>query len=232
LDGGSGDQPRTKEVFELLDDPLQKANHWIRGGARLLGIAPENPSACKLWISIFGLDPEDWPAEGLYPLALLLPSLQGLAGTERGIRLALDLLLHLPLAEIRFHPDSHSMERDELSLLGMRASRLGTDYVLGNSLEDVSSTELILGPVGLRTYYEFQSTGMKELLHRTLRLVVPCYTRYDVFWVVDGQDRAPRLVTQQHGLRLGINSYLRFQRSLTADLDGERLPGAIGKQNG
>ncbi len=213
-DSGGDEEPRTKEVFELLDDPLQKASHWIRDGARLLGISPENSAACALWISLFGLDPGDWHDAGLYPLALLLPSMQALAGTERGIRLVLDLLLHLPLREVRFHHSFHSMDDGEPTRLTMKSSRLGIDCVLGKSFEDVDAGELVLGPVSLRTYYEFRQTGMHELLNRTLGLVLPCYGHYSVFWVVDGEDRAPRLVTENIGLRLGINSYLRRKVSL------------------
>jgi len=213
-DSGGDQEPRTKEVFELLDDPLQKASHWIRDGARLLGISPENTAACALWVSLFGLEPEDWHGAGLYPLALLLPSMQELAGTERGIRLVLDLLLRLPLREIRFHRNFHPMDEGEPTRLATKSSRLGIDCVLGKSLEGERGAELVVGPVGLRTYYEFRQTGMRELLNRTLRLVLPCYGHYSLFWVVDGEDRAPRLVTENMGLRLGINSYLRRKVSL------------------
>lgn len=213
-DSGGDQEPRTKEVFELLDDPLQKASHWIRDGARILGISPENTAACALWISLFGLEPDDWHGAGLYPLALLLPSMQELAGTERGIRLVLDLLLRLPLREVRFHCNFHSMDDGEPTRLTTRSSRLGIDCVLGKSCEDADAAELVVGPVGLRTYYEFRQTGMRELLNRTLRLVLPCYGHYSLFWIVDGEDRAPRLVTENMGLRLGINSYLRRRVSL------------------
>lgn len=213
-DSGGDQEPRTKEVFELLDDPLQKARHWIRDGAHLIDISPENATACFLWISLFGLDPEDWHGAGLYPLALLLPSMQELAGTERGIRLVLDLLLRLPLREVRFHKSFHSMEDRELTRLATISSRLGVDCVLGRGMEGVSHAELVVGPIGLRTYYEFRQTGMRELLNRTLGLVLPCYGRYSLFWVVDGEECAPRLVTESMGLRLGINSYLRSKVSL------------------
>jgi len=223
-DSGGDQEPRTKEVFELLDDPLQKASHWICDGARLLGVSPENSAACALWISLFGLNPEDWDDAGLFPLAMLLPSMQEIAGTERGIRLVLDLLLRLPLREVRFHRRFHSMDDGEPSRLARQSSRLGIDCVLGKSFEDADAAELVVGPVGLRTYYEFSQTGMRELLNRTLRLVLPCYSHYSLFWVVDGEDRAPRLVTENMGLRLGINSYLRRQASL-AGPDLSVLPG-------
>src|SRR5262249_18498406 len=126
----------------------------------------------------------------------------------------LDLLLHLPLREIRFHRNFHSMDDGEPTRLTTKSSRLGIDCVLGKSFEDADAGELVIGPVNLRTYYEFRQAGMHELLNRTLRLVLPCYGDYSLFWVVDGEDRAPRLVKENMGLRLGINSYLRRKVSL------------------
>src|SRR5215469_3024267 len=75
-ESGGEQEPGTGEVFEPLDDPLLKARHWVYEGATLFDISPDNPEACARWIEVFGLNPNQWPEEQLYPLALLLPSLQ------------------------------------------------------------------------------------------------------------------------------------------------------------
>src|SRR6266700_3174851 len=90
---GGETEPGTQEILELVDDPIRKAAHWIREGARLFDIRPENPMDCARWIALFGLSADDWPQETWYNLALLLPSLQRLAGKERGVRFTLRLLL-------------------------------------------------------------------------------------------------------------------------------------------
>lgn len=208
-DSGGDTEPGTKEIFELLDDPLQKAGHWIRDGAQFFTLSSENRAGCALWVSLFGLDPQDWRDADLYPLSLLLPSLHELAGTERGIRLALDLLLHLPLQEVRFHSNFQRIHEDEQTRLATHSSRLGIDCVLGRNVEDLDLAEMVLGPVDLRTYYKFHEKRMEDLLNRSLRLVLPCYSSYSLFWIVDGADHAPRLLKENMGLHLGINSYLR-----------------------
>ncbi len=210
-DSGGEKEPGTEEIFELLDDPLQKAYHWVYEGARLFDIAPDNPDACARWISVFGMNPDRWPTEQLYPLALLLPSLQALAGTERGIRLALDLLLHLPLKEIRRRPAYRLIERDELSLLGSDFNRVSIDYVVGDCIEDLGRSELVLGPISLDDYYRFQEPGGQELVRHVLRLVVPCHSRYSTFWVVADPDKGPRLGIKEENSVLGINTYLSPQ---------------------
>jgi hypothetical protein len=207
-DSGGEQEPGTKEVFELLDDPLQKVSHWVYEGARLFDIAPDNPEACARWLAVFGLNADSWPTEQLYPLALLLPSLQALAGKERGIRLALDLLLHLPVGKIRRYPSYRYMAQNELSLLGSDFNRVSVDYVLGNCLEDFSRSELVLGPVSLDAYYRFQEPAGKELLRQALRLVIPCHARYSIFWLVADPNKAPRLGVREENSVLGINSYL------------------------
>jgi len=215
-DSGGEQEPGTKEIFDLLDDPLQKVAHWVHEGARLFDIAPGNPEACARWIAVFGLTADLWPTEQLYPLALLLPSLQKLAGTERGIRLALDLLLHLPVQQIRRHPAYRSMRESELSLLGSDFNRISVDYVLGNCMEDYSRSELVLGPVSLDAYYKFQEPQGEELLKQALRLVVPCHARYSTFWVVADPNKPPRLGIKQENSVLGINSYLGPRQQVEA----------------
>ena len=215
-DSGGELEPGTREAFEALDDPLAKAHHWVYEGARLFDISPANPAACARWIEVFGLNPELWPDEQLYPLALLLPSLQALAGTERGMRLALELLLLLPLQRIKRYPAYRLMAQDDLSLLGSRFNRLGIDCVVGNCVEDVSRSELILGPVSLNTYYRFQDPSGTHLLNQVLRLVMPCYSDYSIHWVVADPDRGPRLGIKEENAVLGINSYLSPQKELVS----------------
>jgi hypothetical protein len=139
---------------------------------------------------------------------LLLPSLQALAGTERGIRLALELLLRLPVQKIRRRPAYRYVAQGELSTLGSAFSRISIDCVLGNCLEDVSRSEIFLGPVSLDAYYRFQEPEGRELLRQALRLVVPFHAHYSTFWVVADPNKSPRLGIKGENSVLGINSYL------------------------
>src|SRR5215469_16046202 len=212
-DSGGEQEPGTAEVLELVDDPLQKARHWVHEGARLFDVTPGNPDACARWIGVFGVNADLWPTEQWYPLALLLPSLQALAGTKRGIRLALDLLLGLPVREIRKRPAYRFIEEDELSLLGLEFNRVSVEYVLGDCLEDFSRTQLVIGPVSLDTYYRFQKPEGTQLLRQLMRLVMPCDSRYAIFWVVANPAKSPRLGISEENSVLGINSYLGPQQS-------------------
>lgn len=207
-DQGGESEPGTTEMLDLLDDPLQKAAHWIREGARLFDISSNNPDACLRWISLFGLQPESWPVETWYTLSLLLPSLQRFSGTEAGICLALNLLLKLPLQEIVYKPSVRYQKEEHLSLLGKSSSRLSVDCIVGDQLEDTAKPMLVLGPVSLNTYYSFQRPAGSQLLHLTLNLVMTCYERYSVSWVVLDSSQPPRLGIEVKNSRLGVNSYL------------------------
>ena len=207
-DKGGEAEPGTREILEPLDDPLQKANHWVREGARLFDVQRDNPSACSRWISLFGLNPEDWPMESWYKLALLLPNLHRLAGTERGIQFALQLLLDLPLWEIRKRRAYDYLEDEELTLLGRKASRLGVDCIVGDVLEDLPRLVLVIGPVLLDTYYEFQKEEGRCRLDAVLELCLPCYQKSRISWFVLDPARPPRLGLEKENSRLGINSHL------------------------
>jgi len=207
-DSGGEAEPGTREIVELLDDPLQKANHWVREGARLFDVQPDNLPACSRWIALFGLTADDWPTETWYNLCVLLPSLQALAGTEYGLRFALRLILGLPLKEIRRATTFQLMKEPEYTLLGQRYSRLGVDAIAGDRKEELEELTLVLGLVSLETYYEFQEKEKHRLLLAVLGLVANCYQKHGIAWAVGDPRTAPRLGHGRQNTILGINSYL------------------------
>ena len=206
-------EPGTQELVELLDDPLQKAAHWVREGARLFDIHPDNPAACARWISLFGVSPEAWPVEMWHRLALLLPSMQALSGTERGVRFALNLLLGLPVKEIRRSPSYRYVPDEDLSLLGSHYSRLGVDSIVGDRKEELAKLTIVIGPVTLPSYYEFQKEESNKRLDSVLALVTSCYQRHAVSWVVEDDQRAPRLGHAPENAVLGVNSHFGTSRT-------------------
>jgi hypothetical protein len=210
-DRGAERELGTKEVVELLDDPLQKATHWMREGARLFELRPDNLAACGRWISLFGLNPDDWPTETWYNLSLLLPSIQELAATRHGIPLIFQLLLQLPVKEIAYFPSVRRLESQQRSLVGDRACRLGVDCIVGDRVDDLAGLELVIGPVTLAQYYDHQRGERRALLSRVLDLSVSCHRRCRVAWTVLDASRPPRLGCETENARLGINSHLGAQ---------------------
>jgi len=207
-DKGGEHEPGTQEILEVLDDPLQKAAHWIREGARLFDLQPENFEACSRWISLFGLNPDTWPPETWYNLSLLLPSMQQLAATERGVRLVFQLLLQLPVKEVRYFPAYRCLPEAELSLLGSDLCRLGVDYILGDQLEDLAGVWIVMGPIPLADYYDFQQPEKKRLVTSVLNLCISGRRKYWLSWLVADPAKAPRLGIEIENARLGINSHL------------------------
>lgn len=207
-DKGGEAEPGTQEILELLDDPIQKAAYWIREGARLFDIHPDHPAACARWMALFGVVPDDWPHDMWYRLALLLPSLQSLAGTERGVRFSLDLLLGLPVKEIRRSPSFRYIQEDDLSRVARHHTRLSVDSIVGDRKEELAKLTLVLGPVTLDTYFEFQEEPKRKLLESVLGLVATCYQKHTIAWDVKDRTRAPRLNFAKQNSILGINSHL------------------------
>jgi len=215
-DSGGEVEMGVREMVSPIDDPYQKAAHWLREGARLFDISERNLEACSRWISLFGLDPEHWPQELWYRLALLLPNLQSLAGKENGIRFALNLILGLPLAEIRRKPRARYLTENDLSLLGQAHSRLGVDSVVGDHIEDLAQLVLIIGPVPLKTWYAFQEEDSKYLLNAILYLTTSCHQRWSVQWSIEDRTLPPRLGIETANARLGLNSHLGSRKGALA----------------
>jgi len=207
-DKGGESTAGTQEILEALDDPLQKAGHWVREGARLFDLQPENLEACSRWIALFGLNLNDWPQETLYNLALLLPSMQQIAATEHGISLVFQLLLQLPVKEIRYFPAFRFLPEEEYSLLGERFARLGVDFILGDEVGDLAGAWVVVGPISLDAYYKYQRAENKRVVTSLLELCMSCQRKCWVSWLVEDPAKAPRLGFEAENARLGINSHL------------------------
>jgi hypothetical protein len=211
-DRGGEEEVGTTEIVEVLDDPLQKAANWLREGGRLFDVRPNHLEDCAQWISLFGIKPDEWPRESWYALAILLPNVQALAGTDYGLRFGLQWLLDLPLHKIHRTPGFCFLDEDDLSFLGTASSRLGVDVVIGDRADDLAQLTFILGPVSLQCYYEFQQSDRRGLLNRLLSLLMPLHQKYFVRWFVQDPTMPPRLGLERENSRLGINSHLGSSR--------------------
>jgi Type VI secretion, TssG len=198
----------TKEIVELFDDPLQKARHWVREGARVFDLHPDSLTACSKWISLFGLDPNDWPPAMWYQLALLAPELHRLAGRAEGVCKVLSQLLGLNVLEIRTHPDWLQLDQKDLSFLGKRSSELGIDLILGNRLPNTNLWEIRVGPMTLEFYQAIQSQENQRLLNQAMELCVPLCQKCNFTWIVLDPDNAPRLGIIEENACLGVNSWM------------------------
>ncbi|MGA2136824.1 MAG: type VI secretion system baseplate subunit TssG [Bryobacteraceae bacterium] len=215
-DAGGDGEMGTKEIVELFDDSVQKAAHWVREGARIFDIHPDNRPACGRWINLFGLEASQWPEENWYELALLLPQLHQIAGRQDGIRLALKQLLNLDLLEIRKRQRTLMVAPRDLSLLGMQASVLGADFCLGNRLESVRAWEIRIGPLSLARYDEMQEEANRQRLDAVLRLSIPFHQSYEVSYLVLDPRRAPELGIRERNSCLGVNTHLGALQDLPA----------------
>ena len=204
-----GDQAvGTREIVELFDDPFQKASHWISEGARVFDIDRGNLPACARWIELFGIRPEEWPKENWYELALVLPRLHAVAGREEGIRMCLHHLLGLELLEMRFHAAFSRLPDDAISRLGGNGSQLGIDSIVGDSVEDIRSCEIRIGPVTLECFYEFQKKENRRRLQAVLDFSVPLHQVSKFSFEVLDRRRPPRLGFVRENGCLGINSHM------------------------
>jgi hypothetical protein len=122
-------EPGIHELAALVDDPIDKAAYYVRQGGLYFDVRPDNAPGCARWVRLFGIDPAEWPQESWYPLAVLLPRLQSLAGREAGLRLALKIFLGLEVSAINRRASRTRLSPEALSHLGERASRLGVDLL-------------------------------------------------------------------------------------------------------
>jgi predicted component of type VI protein secretion system len=207
-DSGGEAEPGTRELLEVLDDPLEKLTHWMYEGASLLRLAPDNLAACARWISLFGIAPEEWPRSLWYRLALLLLDLPSIAGSEEAVKTALERVLGLPVNSSSFRHSLAVLKHPTKTRLGERASRIGLDFIVGDAFYDMAHLRVEIGPVPLATYEKYLGSEGRDLLDRLLALVLPVHLDYELRWVVLDPEQAPRLGIAERNCRLQINSYL------------------------
>jgi hypothetical protein len=200
-------EPGIHELATLFDDPIEKMASYVRQGGLHFDVRRENQLGCARWIRLFGINPEDWPSESWYPLAVLLPRLQDMAGREMGLRLALKILLDLDVAAIDQYARLTQLSHDRLSRFGERASRLGIDLIVGDGMADEAALDITLGPVALPIYRQHQTEEGMQRIRQVLHLLLPYHLEYSLRWLVGDTDRAPHLGIGQENALLGVNTH-------------------------
>lgn len=198
----------TCELVSIFDDAVEKAAAHMRLGGLFFDVRPENPGGCARWIRLFGIEPEDWPKEKWYKLAILLPCLRYLTGRESGLRLSMRMLLDLEIASIAWRPRRTLMDASDRSLLGSRDSRLGVDLIVGDGIDDEALMEITLRAETLEKFRRHQTDEGQKRINRVMRLVAPYHWVYRFKWLIGDVDLAPRLGIEIENAVLGVNSHL------------------------
>ncbi len=202
-------------LLNVCDQPLLKLRYQVREGGSYLRLRRGDYRVAARWISdIFQIDLKGWPKSTWFALASLLPALHRLAGTERGLRLAMERVFGLPVGDVRLHMQELPLRERDRTQLGRQRSSLGVDAVAGVGLQARNGVELTFGPVPVDTY--LVHTGdvesdhdWGELRRRIYRMVLPAELVGAVSerWVV-GDPEQPTALDRQNPARLGIDSYL------------------------
>ena len=198
----------TRELVSIFDDAVEKAAVYMRLGGPFFNVRPENPGGCARWIKLFGVEPEVWPKEKWYKLAILLPCLRYLTGRESGLRLAMRMLLDLEIASISWRPRRTLMDASDRSLLGSAMSRLGVDMIVGDGIDDEALMEITLRAETLEEFRRRHTDEGQKRINQVMRLVAPYHWVYRFKWLIGDVSLAPRLGIEVQNAVLGVNSHL------------------------
>src|SRR5215471_681343 len=198
----------TRELVSIFDDAIEKASVHMRLGGLFFDVRPENPRGCARWIKLFGIEPEDWPKERWYRLAVLLPCLRYLTGRESGLRLAMRMLLDLEIDLIAWRPRRTLMDASDRSLLGSAMSRLGVDLIIGDGIDDEALMEITLRAETLEEFRRRDTDEGQKRINQVMRLVAPYHWVYRFKWLIGDVSLAPRLGIEVQNAVLGVNSHL------------------------
>ena len=205
-------------LMALFDNPLEKLALHVRQAGGFLALHPDDDAVTLRWIEeIFGLSAAPFPREAWYPLARLLPALHRVAGTAEAVRLALDLVFGLPVAEVRPAPGIVPLPPEGRTRLGLAASRLGVDTVTGDGVAAPCVLEVTLGParpgdppLTLAQWREHHTPARRAQRDALYRLVVPArfHRTLRERWVVGDPAAGARPGDPEHPPVLGVNTRL------------------------
>lgn len=180
----------------LLDNPMHKLRHHLRGGGEFFALRPDDPVSARRWIEqVFQLDPSAWVPARWPALARLLPVLHRVAGREAGLALALRLVFGVRLAGVALERAAVPIPHADRLALGTRAARLGVDALLGAGRVEVARLALTIGPVPLATYRAHEDAALAAERRALYELVVPTALAADLReqWIVGDPAAAARL---------------------------------------
>lgn len=197
-------------LFALFDSPLHKLVHHLREAGGYWALRADDPRSARRWVEgVFQVDLTPWPERRWYAIARLLPMLHRVGGTERGLRLALELVFGLPVESVGWTRDEVPFKDGRLRLAGT-GSRLGVDTVLGGGLVEQAGAEIHLGPMTLDLYRAHQSPELRRQRDALYRLVLPSRLGGAARerWVVGDRTAAFPLGDLFTEVALGVNSFL------------------------
>ena len=196
-------------LMPVLDGPIAKLEAYVAEAGGFLELRPEDPRTSWRWIrEIFGLHPEDWPTVNLHSLARLLPALHRIAGTEQGIRTALDTVFELPVLQIDVLRKLLTMRPELRTRLGLANGRLGVDAVIGDGVTALAGVRITIGPISLEKYLEHNTARMRGYREVLYDLVLPSmFVRpVEERWHVSPPERGCVIGSPSDSVMLGVNS--------------------------
>ena len=166
------------------------------------------------------MDSTEWPEDRWFALALLLPQVYRLAGTEGGVRLALKTIMNLDVIRFSAKPDFVFQRSRKATALPQEPDvvqwgfdTLGLTTTLGPKIEVTRTLVVEVGPLELSTWEALQDPTEITLLRNTLDLIMPIERGYRVRAVVgdpadcptfgDDRDDAPSM-----NCSLGIDTHI------------------------
>lgn len=203
----------TADILAMFDDVFAHSRHMRDEASRLFDISPRRPAACARWLRLFGLEPEDWPEDKWFPVAVMAASLHTIAGTGAGLRWGLANLMRMELLSIRFGSDSTVLDAAEQTRLGQRFSRVGIDTIAGGKFLHPRRCVLRVRLRSVADYRDSCSEAGRRRTDSVMRLLLPLHLNYELDRVVGDPSLGCRLAGEPGPSRspdavLKITAYL------------------------
>ncbi len=202
---------RADRLFAIFDNPALKLGFFLRQGGAYLALHADEPMTARRWLEdLFAISADPWPEERWHPLARLVPRLHALGGTGAALRVAMQAVFGLPVADVRVRTDLVPVSPEAITRLGARNGRLGFDAVLGGGMRGDARVEITYGPLSLDDWRRHSTRDNGRQRQALFPLILPAHLSGAVTerWTVTGAGEGTRPGLADQPALLGVNAYL------------------------
>lgn len=202
---------RARELFSIFDATMAKIKTTLEYILLVYNFVFVEPSFSKNFVRAFGFPEDEWNSEELFFWMLLLPGFHQWAGTKKGTEKVLSIFLGTKVKIEENQRGENSLPVELQSCLGIRGSKLGSDWSLGNSFSECdSSFKVMIGPISATQVRDFLPLRLKrKKLDLILEHCVPGQLRWSIDLKLKRKERNFSLGENTPNCVLGYSTYFK-----------------------
>jgi hypothetical protein len=202
---------KSRKLFSCFDSAIGKIKAYLEYILLVYDSVFPELSFSEKFVGAFGFPETGWNSEELFFWMILLPGFHQWAGTKKGTEEILSKFLGTKVRIKENEGGENDLTVESQSFLGKKASKLGSDWSLGNRFSECESTfKVIIGPIPASWVRDLLPLGLKKKkLDRILSHCVPGQLRWRIALRLKQREKSFSVGENTPNCVLGYSTYLK-----------------------